>query len=409
MRATAASAPSNTMFSVSCTLRFRARRQIEDVREHARPIAVAHDQHVRRRRPPREVDDVGHAAGLLERADDAHRFGGDRFLRLIGGRADVVRAVDAGQRRERASRSRRSRRPARSRRRRARRAGRARDHRFGERRVIDQLAARGVDRRSRRFAASTAATRLTMPRVVGPEREVHAQHVAARRDLLGRRRQRQRQARRRRRDPSASSSSRLGAPCSRPSKRRLHSTTGMPNAAARTITSRRDAAGAEHAERLAEQPARLRVLLLVPAAGAQLGDVVGNAAIEREDQRRTSARRRRRRSCRDSSTRRCRAARPPRRRSCCSRRRRARPARAGPRRASPRSPSSSGRRARRRRCRGSPSPSASSLRSGSKTTSQPGGLQAVEPLSSNLSATRTFMGINKRYGLTGLRAHGPVL
>ena len=32
------------------------------------------------------------------------------------------------------------------------------------------------------------------------------------------------------------------------------------------------------------EPARLRVLLLVPAAGAQVGDVVGNAPVERQDQ-----------------------------------------------------------------------------------------------------------------------------
>ena len=67
---------------------------VEDVREHARPIAMAHDQHVRRRRPRREVDDVGDPAGVLEAADDANGFGGDRLLRLICRRADVVRAVD---------------------------------------------------------------------------------------------------------------------------------------------------------------------------------------------------------------------------------------------------------------------------------------------------------------------------
>ena len=39
-------------------------------------------------------------AGFLVAADDAHGLGGDRLLRLIGGRADVVRAVDAGQRHE---------------------------------------------------------------------------------------------------------------------------------------------------------------------------------------------------------------------------------------------------------------------------------------------------------------------
>ena len=46
-----------------------------------------------------------------------------------------------------------------------------------------------------------------------------------------------------------------------------------------------DVADAEQAERLAEQALRLRVFLLVPLPGAQLGDVVGHAAIEREHQR----------------------------------------------------------------------------------------------------------------------------
>ena len=95
-----------------------------------------------------------------------------------------------------------------------------------------------------------------------------------------------------------------------------------------------DVAVAEQAERAAEQAARLRVLLLVPRAGAQLGDVVGDAAVEREQQRerelgdgdRVLARAVRHV---DAALRRGR-----RRRSCCSRRRRARRARARPLRAS---------------------------------------------------------------------------
>ena len=75
---------------------------------------------------------------------------------------------------------------------------------------------------------------------------------------------------------------------------------------------------------------RLRVLLLVPAAGAQLGNVVRDPPVERQDQRRWSARPRRSSSCPDSSTRRCRGARPPPRRSCCSPRRPAPPGRARP-------------------------------------------------------------------------------
>ena len=98
MRATAASAPSKTMFSVSCTFRLRLAQVVEHVREHARAVAVAHDEHVRRRRPRREVHDVRHPAGLLVAADDADGLGGNRLLRLVGGRADVMRAVDARQR-----------------------------------------------------------------------------------------------------------------------------------------------------------------------------------------------------------------------------------------------------------------------------------------------------------------------
>ena len=94
MLATAASAPSKMTFSVSCTLICRP-QLVEDVREHAGAIAVAHDQPVRRRRARREVHHVRHAAGLLK-THDADRLGGDRLLRLVGRGADVVGAVDAG-------------------------------------------------------------------------------------------------------------------------------------------------------------------------------------------------------------------------------------------------------------------------------------------------------------------------
>ena len=45
-----------------------------------------------------------------------------------------------------------------------------------------------------------------------------------------------------------------------------------------------DVAEAEHAERLAVEAVRLGVLLLVPLAGPQVRHVVGNAAIERQDE-----------------------------------------------------------------------------------------------------------------------------
>src|SRR5258706_5614911 len=46
-----------------------------------------------------------------------------------------------------------------------------------------------------------------------------------------------------------------------------------------------DAPVADDAERPAEQPLRLRVLLLVPRPRAQVDDVLRDAAVEREDQR----------------------------------------------------------------------------------------------------------------------------
>ena len=56
-------------------------------------MTVPDDQHMRGGGSPSEVDDVGHPARLFVAANDADRFGRNRFLRLIGGGADVVRAV----------------------------------------------------------------------------------------------------------------------------------------------------------------------------------------------------------------------------------------------------------------------------------------------------------------------------
>ena len=74
---------------------------VEDVREHAGTIAVADDEHVRGGRAARQVDHVRHPAGLLVAADDPDGLGGNRLLRLVGRRADVVRAVDPRQRDQR--------------------------------------------------------------------------------------------------------------------------------------------------------------------------------------------------------------------------------------------------------------------------------------------------------------------
>ncbi len=68
------------------------------------------------------------------------------------------------------------------------------------------------------------------------------------------------------------------------SKRRLQTTTSRPNAAARLMTSCAMLPMPSTPSVCPRRPLRLRVRLLVPLAGAQLGDVVGNAAIERQDQ-----------------------------------------------------------------------------------------------------------------------------
>src|SRR6185503_14087789 len=83
MRATAAAAPSNTMFSISCTLICSAL------------IEMAHDEPVRGWRLARKVHDIRHLTSFFELFDDAHRLRGDRFLCLIGRRADVMRAVES--------------------------------------------------------------------------------------------------------------------------------------------------------------------------------------------------------------------------------------------------------------------------------------------------------------------------
>ena len=55
-------------------------KAIEHVRQHARPIAVAHHEHVRRGRLPGEVDDVRNFSGVLVAGDDPHRLRRNRFL-----------------------------------------------------------------------------------------------------------------------------------------------------------------------------------------------------------------------------------------------------------------------------------------------------------------------------------------
>ena len=57
---------------------------LEDMRENAGTVAVTHDEHVRRRRARREVDDIRHLAGVLVGHDDPHCLSSNGILRLIG-------------------------------------------------------------------------------------------------------------------------------------------------------------------------------------------------------------------------------------------------------------------------------------------------------------------------------------
>ena len=275
MRATAASAPSKITFSVSWTLRLPRAQVVEHVREHTRPVAVPHDQPVRGRRARRQVDDVRDLAGLRVDADDAHRLGGDRLLRLIGRRADVMRAVDVRQRRRSAARTTPAPPAGSSGKTSSADAEAARLHGVGQRRVVDELRPRGVDEERARPAGGSRIAAPTKFRVSGVSARCRLSTSLCAGHLLRRRQHR------RRRDRAATPPA--------PPRRRARSAGSrrppcMPNAvgAARHLLA--DAAEAEQAERAAVQPARLRVLLLVPAPGAQVGDVVGNAAVEREDQ-----------------------------------------------------------------------------------------------------------------------------
>ena len=132
---------------------------VEDVREHARAVAVAHDEHVRRRRPLRQVDDVRHLAGLLVAAG---RCGRSR-RRSLPAPDRSRRRCDACRRRPAARRSRRLNSPVAAA---GSLANTSRPTRSplladggGERRVIDDLAARGVDEDTRPASAPRAARR----------------------------------------------------------------------------------------------------------------------------------------------------------------------------------------------------------------------------------------------------------
>jgi hypothetical protein len=74
-----------------------AREHPEDVSQHAGPVPVSDRQHMRGRAASEPVDHIGHFARGLKGPDDTDDLMGDRDLRLLGGRADVVGAVDAGR------------------------------------------------------------------------------------------------------------------------------------------------------------------------------------------------------------------------------------------------------------------------------------------------------------------------
>ena len=241
----------------------------EHVREHAGPVLVPHDQHVGRRRRPCQVHHVGHAAGVLERADDADGLAGDGVLRLSGRRTDVVGAVDAGQLHDVIGE-------------RARGAGRfggehvetrtqaLRDDGGGQRRLVHHFGPRGVDEvraglHVREQLAVDEAARVLR------ERQVHADHVGAGHGL-GRRRHHGHVVR-------LGHARRLGGVCGQAPRPHAHRHAERTSAGRHVLA---DVAEADEPERAAGESTRLRVFLLVPGTGAQVGDVVGDASVERE-------------------------------------------------------------------------------------------------------------------------------
>ena len=159
-------------------------------------------------------------------------------------------------------------------------------HRALERVVVDDLAARRVDEEGTGLHPGEHVGAHQLARAV-VERQMHAQHVADLGDFLravadlgeglhriaGRRPQAHQQRHVDRQARPVDLDADL-APDGDVHAKRLGATRHLLA----------DVAEAEQAERAAVQAARLRVLLLVPVAGAQIRDVVGDAAVEREDE-----------------------------------------------------------------------------------------------------------------------------
>ena len=74
----------------------RLAKLFEHMRQHARPIAVPDDEHVRGRGPLRQIHDVRNSAGFEKGLDHPDRLGGDGVLCLIGRCPDVMRSDDIG-------------------------------------------------------------------------------------------------------------------------------------------------------------------------------------------------------------------------------------------------------------------------------------------------------------------------
>src|SRR3954468_2236754 len=140
-----------------------------------------------------------------------------------------------------------------------------------QRSLIDDFGACGVDEIGTRLQLREHR-RVHQAARLGVEREVNAQHVALLRDLLWRFRQRQRN--RFVRDIVLASGEAAAPDDERHAEGVRAPSHLLP-----------DVAVAEQPERAPVEPARFRILLLVPRPGAQIGDVVGHAAIERQQQR----------------------------------------------------------------------------------------------------------------------------
>ena len=239
---------------------------VEDVGEHAGPIEVSDRKQFGRGRGGGAVDAVGGLAGRVEDLDDADGLGGDRVLGLIGRGADVVRAVDAGQRddgiRELAGRAR----------------GLLREdveagadllvaHRGGEGLLVADRAAARVDEGR---AVLEEREELLADQLLGVGRrgDVHRDDVGELRDVE---------------EVRAPAHARLGG------LRLGEVAAPRDDRHAEGLRSLGDLAGdlpeADEPERAARETLGLLVLLLVPRARAELRGLVGHAAVAGEDQR----------------------------------------------------------------------------------------------------------------------------